>query len=188
MHRQGAIDSNMFSMKSLPRISLFLVVALVSSCTFHGQLTPTSGPLARHGTVAIPASFTWSGSGAGKVSVTMPDGEICAGRYFTATEGTSSSSHGQSNGFYSAEGSTSYSGRYAGNRYDETMNSSVNGYSNANSMGYSHSSSDIGYGSAIVTGSKGTVITLNYQTSRSSPTHGQGSGHDNRGNFYTIVY
>jgi hypothetical protein len=175
-------------MKRILIISAPIAALLCQSCTFNAQLTPTSGPLARQGIAALPAAFTWSGSGSGKITVSMPDGEICAGRYFTAVEGTSSTSFGQSSGSYYGQGTSSYSGSYAGNPFSGNSSSSMNGYSNENSMEYSNSSSDIGYGRAVATGSKGTVITVNYQTSRSSPTHGQGSARDNKGNFYTIVF
>jgi hypothetical protein len=175
-------------MKNCIKATLPLIVTMMCSCTFNAQLTPTSGPLSRQGVAALPAAFTWSGSGSGKITVTMPDGEVCAGRYFTAVEGTSSTSYGQSSGSYYGQGTSSYSGMYGGNPFNGTSNSSMSGYSNTNSMGYSSSRQNISYGRAVATGGKGTVITVNYQTSKSSPTHGQGSGYDNRGNFYTIVF
>lgn len=175
-------------MKQILLIIAPLAVTLFPSCTFNAQLTPTSGPLSRQGVAALPAAFTWSGSGSGKITVTMPDGEVCIGRYFTAVEGTSSTSYGQSSGSYYGQGSTSYSGMHGGNSFNGTSNSSMSGYSNTNSMVYSSFRPNISYGRAVATGGKGTVITVNYQTSKSSPTHGQGTGYDNRGNFYTIVF
>jgi hypothetical protein len=165
-----------------------LMTAILCSCSFNAQLTPTSGPLARQGIVALPVAFTWSGSGSGKITVTMPDGEVCVGRYFTSVERSSSTSYGQSSGSYYGQGTSSYSGMYDGNPYNGTTNSSMSGYSNSNSMGHSSSGPNIDYGRAVATGGKGTVITVNYQTSKSSPTHGQGTGYDNKGNFYTIVF
>ncbi len=175
-------------MKSWKLIALALSASLTCSCTFNAQLTPTSGPLARQGVAALPATFSYTGSGSGKITVTMPDGEVCTGRYFTAVEGSSTSSFGNSSGNFYGQGSSTYSGTYGGDPYYGSSNSNLSGYSNTNYSGYSSSSSNIGNGNAVATGTKGTVITMNYQTSRSSPTHGQGNGHDNRGNFYTMVF
>lgn len=182
------VPTPQLKMKSWKLIALALSASLTCSCTFNAQLTPTSGPLARQGVAVLPASFTYTGSGSGKITVTMPDGEVCTGRYFTAVEGSSTSSFGNSSGNFYGQGSSNYSGTYGGSPYYGSSNSTLSGYSNTNYSGYSNSSSNIGYGKAVATGSKGTVITINYQTSRSSPTHGQGNGQDNRGNFYTMVF
>ena len=162
-----------FEMKKYLKLTIATILAVVfSSCsqTLHTQLTPTSGPLARQGVSSLPATFTYNGSGSGAVTVTMPDGEICTGRYSTIVRGSNSRVSGSSYSNYSLYpsnasiyGSTSYSGR--GSTYSNDQQ-----------------------GRAIVTGNKGRVITINYVTSANSPTHGHGTGYDNRGNNYTIVY
>lgn len=173
----------------IPALKLVSLSAfLMCSCTFNAQLTPTSGPLVRQGITALPAKFVWAGTGSGKVTVTMPDGEICSGRYFTVAEGYSSASYGQSSGSFYGQGYGSFNGSYGGLPLYGQGYESMSGYSNSNSMSLSNTSRNEQYGRAVATGTKGTVITMNYVTSRSSPTHGHGTGHDNKGNLYTIVY
>lgn len=158
--------------------NLFSVITIslvyLTSCTFKTQFTPTSGSLARKGITSIPAQFTWNGTGSGKVTVTMPDGEVCNGRYSTIARGTRSSHFGSH--------MSSYHGGSAYSPYSRSMH----GYG-----AYSGSSSHYQnqqYGQGILTGNRGRVIKFRYTTSMDSPTHGHGSGSDNRGNFYSIVF
>lgn len=175
-------------MKILAPSIVSLSAFLMCSCTFNAQLTPSAGPLARQGITSLPAQFVWAGTGSGKVSVTMPDGEICSGRYFTVAEGSHSTRYGQSSGSFYGQGNSSYSGSYNGQPFNGQAYNSMSGYYNSNSMTLSNTSRNEQYGRAVATGTSGTVITMNYVTSQSSPTHGHGTGHDNKGNLYTIVY
>ncbi len=154
-------------MKITPIAAVGCLLCL-ASCNFKTELTPTSGPLAQKGVQSLPASFTWNGSGSGKVTVTMPDGEVCTGRYSTIAGGSQSSGY--------AYGSGSSYGAYG------------NTYSNSSAYGSSRTISNEQHGKAVARGSKGTVLTLNYVTSAANPTHGHGTGFDNKGNRYTIVF
>lgn len=175
-------------MKTLALTLVSLPVFLMCSCTINAELNPTSGPLAKQGVTALPAHFVWSGGTSGKISVTMPDGEICSGRYFTVVEGSRSTSYGQSSGSFYGQGYGSFGGSYGGQPLYGQSYQSTNGYSNSNFMAVSSTSRNEQYGRAVATGTKGTVLTINYVTSKNSPTHGHGTGHDNKGNYYALVF
>jgi len=151
-------------------LSVLSLAVICSSCTVTTSFTPTSGPLAQQGVTSIPAKFTWNNSGSGKVSIVMPDGEICKGRYSTVARGTISSVYG--------------------NSYGSTYSSSSYGTYNSNGSfsGTATSLENEQHGQGMVTGNRGTVLRFSYTTSARSPLHGHGSGSDNKGNRYSIVY
>lgn len=158
-------------MRTLASLTVMLIFP---SCTLTKQvsLTPTSGPLAKRGITSVPAEFTWNGSGAGGVTVYMPDGEVLNGRYSTIAQGYNTYSTGSAMASASAYGTGGY----------------ATGYGSSNYYGRSSSYSNQQFGRALAKGNKGTVITIDYTTSQSAPTSGQGSGFDNRGNKYTLIY
>lgn len=153
-----------------------LALSIVSnSCTISRSFTPVSGPLAQQGVIAIPVKFTWSGSGSGKVEVVMPDGEVCTGRYSTIARGSTSLFQGNSFGSsYTTSGYSPY------NSYSTNSSGIYSGISS------SHENEQQGEG--LVIGNRGTVLKFSYTTSASNPLHGHGSGYDNKGNRYSIVY
>jgi hypothetical protein len=158
------------------------VFAFLASCApskplvVDASLIPTSGQLAEKRITALPVQFTYNGSGSGDVKVTMPDGEICIGRYTTVASGTNYSHSGSSN-FTITDDSyrygTSYRPEYTG---QQTYSSNSAIRSNQQS------------GRALASGNKGTIVQFEYVTSISNPLHGQGRGFDNRGNKYTMIY
>jgi len=111
----------------------------------------------------LNASFTWGGSGKGKLTIVMPDGEQCTGEYVTVPEG--SSTWGSVFGtVYGPGGSVSGS-----------------------ATGYSVSVEGKQKGTAIATSNKGTVIECEYVTSSWSP-QGYGACQDNKGTVYRLMF
>lgn len=114
--------------------------------------------------LVLPARFYYSGGGTGRAEIRLPDGEICIGEYVTIVGG-----------------STSW-GNIFGSVYSPTGSASGLAHS------FSGNIDNLQKGTAIGTGSNGTIIECEYLTSAWSPTDGYGACHDNRGNKYKLMF
>lgn len=72
-------------MKKVILIGLILAsVLIISGCKMKATMYPVSGPLVDSGQAKpIPVEYSWDGSGHGKITFYMPDGEVCQGEYTT---------------------------------------------------------------------------------------------------------
>lgn len=123
------------------------------------MVVPISGPLSENPNV-INAEFTYNGSGHGDLTVVLPDGEVCKGKYTTIPEGTITS---ESRFFFSP-------------------------YVYANYFGNAYLIENKQYGQGLLIGNRGTIMQLEYFTSSRNPTHGYGIATDNNGNIYKILF
>jgi hypothetical protein len=103
----------------------------------------------------LDAKFTWAGNGSGKITLTLPDGEVCTGRYATVVGGIMSPEVVEAQGDAVAISSASMS---IGN---------VRGLQTSRAM---------------LAGTRGTIIDFEGYTSGANPTHGFGRAKDHHGN------
>jgi hypothetical protein len=129
---------------------------LLASCTLTARLYDLS-----NGQV-VPAEFSYTGSGAGRIRVTLSDGEALTGEYATIPGG-STAWGSVFNSVYGPAGSSSGAGTMVASSYDNMQK-----------------------GSAVVTGPKGTVLQCEYVTSLSM--HGHGACSDNHGKQYRLMF
>ena len=147
------------------RILLSLAVIALSfsgltSCTLTAQAYPVAGPAVASGKV-LTAKFTWDGNGSGTVTLTMPDGEICTGRYATVVGGVISPQIVAAAGSTVAVSSASVS------------TGDVRGLQTSRAM---------------LVGDRGTMVEFEGYTSGRSPTHGFGQAKDNKGSVWKIIW
>jgi hypothetical protein len=65
-----------------------IALPIISGCTMKASMYPVSGPLVDSGQAKpIPVKYTYNGSGHGKITFYMPDGEVCEGEYTTVSDG-----------------------------------------------------------------------------------------------------
>jgi len=140
---------------------LFIFASLVvfSGCVYHATVVPIEGPLSQDPKV-LDATFTWNGSGHGQMTIVLPSGEVCKGKYTTVPDGVVASGTGM---LFSQAAYANYFG--SGVRLENKQ-----------------------FGQGILVGDKGTTIQVEYVTSASSPTHGYGLAKDSNGNIYKIIY
>lgn len=146
-------------LKKFILVSLILFALTLSGCTVSANLFPIEGPLAQSSeAVVIPCSFTYNGFGIGKVTITMPDGEVLKGKYVTRDN----SAYGMN---FGSMFSRNYYAQYYGNSF---------------------SFSGCQYGSFVATGDKGTVLQGEYWVNLTN--HGSGFAKDNHGNLYKFMW
>jgi len=142
---------------------LLLAAATLScgtSCTLTAKAYPVAGPAVRTGQI-LTAKFTWSGSGSGQVEVTMPDGEVCTGRYSTIVGGVVSPQIVAGAGSTVAVASASVS------------SGSISGLQTSRAM---------------LVGTRGTMLDFEGYTSGANPTHGFGQAKDNKGSVWKLIW
>ncbi len=135
-------------------------VALITSCTLTAKAYPVSGPAVADGKV-LDAKFTWAGNGSGTVTLTMPDGEVCTGRYATVVGGIMSPEIVAAQGAAVAVSSASIS------------TGDIRGLQTSRAM---------------LMGNRGTVVDFEGYTSGASPRHGFGRAKDNKGNVWKVIW
>ncbi len=153
------------------KIIIFLIsilAALSTACTT-ATLYPVEGPLSKLQPLPIlKASVDGILGNTGEITMTLPDGEQCTGKW--------SSIAPMSFGFSSATAS----GRATNGM--STIWSTVygSGFSMGNLPG-------VNKGEAMLVGNKGTVIQVEFYTG-SGTANGAGVAKDNKGNIYKVLF
>lgn len=145
-----------------------LVIVAFSGC-ITARLYPIQGPLSTQ--VPLPileAKVSGVMGNSGKISVVLPDGENCSGRWSSMAPTQFSYSAGSAN----ATATTGMSSVWA------TVYGS--GFSISNAPG-------VNKGEAMIVGNKGTVIQVEFYTG-SGTASGSGVAKDNKGNIYKLIF
>jgi hypothetical protein len=140
---------------------VLLCVIPLSSCVLTARAYPVAGPAVKAKSI-LTAKFTWAGGGTGKVTVKMPDGEICEGRYATVVGGIISPE-------MAAIGANS------------TVAVSSASVSTGDIRGLQTSR-------AMLAGDRGTIMEFEGYTSGANPTHGFGIAKDDKGSVWKIIW
>jgi len=146
-----------------------LVCAITTSCSITANLYPLEGPLSRVSPLpVIPAKVSNVTADSGPITLTMPDGEICTGRWsvvapkfaaYGSHSGSGTVSSGLNQAFVTAHGSSVVHGIKPG----------------------------INKGQAMLTGDRGTVMEVVFLVG-SGTASGYGAAKDNRGNIYKLLF
>lgn len=136
---------------------LALVAPLISSCTLTATAYPVKGPAANEGVILEPR-FTYAGGGAGKVSVDLPSGEHCSGRYATVVGGVVSPL-----------------------ALEHAPDAAAASVDSGRPLGLQTSR-------AILVGNQGTMIDFEGYTSGANPRHGFGVARDNHGSVWKLIW
>lgn len=146
-------------MKTL--ITYITLVLLVTGCTTTASLYPVKGPLSEQKPLQVLTAHVDGIMGnTGSISLTMPDGELCKGKW--------SSAAGMAVGYGTVNLFSQYGSVFG------------SGFSVANQPG-------VNRGEAIIVGNKGTIIEVEFYTG-SGTANGFGLAKDNHGNIYKVLF
>ncbi|MGH9688799.1 MAG: hypothetical protein ACRD5K_17085 [Candidatus Acidiferrales bacterium] len=151
-------------MKRTSKLFLALLSALLMcGCVYHAKFYPVQGPLAAEKPVPI-ASARITGSNSGGILLTLPDGEVCQGRWRAVSTPATSPLQSDWDSVYG------------------------NGFYVAHVLGAEL------YAQATLSGNRGTVLQLEVYRSESTgdPGHDQrgpvrGVAQDNHGNTFKVA-
>jgi len=156
-------------MKPIRLFFAFGMLASLASCSITANLYPVEGPLSKVVPLpVIPAVVSNVTSDSGPIELTMPDGEVCKGRWSVvapkfAAVGTHSTTGTVSSGidqaFLRVHGTSVVRGIQPG----------------------------INRGQAMVTGTRGTVMEVAFLVG-SGTASGYGVATDNHGNVYKLLF
>jgi len=142
-------------------ITYITLVLLVTGCTTTASLYPVKGPLSEQKPLPVLTAHVDGFMGnTGSISLTMPDGELCKGKW--------SSAAGMAVGYGTVNLFSQYGSVFG------------SGFSVANQPG-------VNRGEAILVGNKGTIIEVEFYTG-SGTANGFGLAKDNHGNIYKVLF
>jgi len=142
-------------------LSIGLVVVSLCGCSTTANLYPVKGPQSEVKPLpVIRARVDGIMGNSGGLSLTMPDGEVCKGKWSSAAGMSVTYGSGT---LFSQYGSAYWSGYTVGNKPGENR------------------------GQAIVIGERGTVIEVEFYTG-SGTANGFGLAKDNKGNIYKVLF
>jgi hypothetical protein len=132
-------------------------------CVYHARFYPVRGPLAMQTPIPVPRAKLTGPFNSGSISLTLPDGEVCKGRWHAASAPASNSLQSAWDSVY---GQGFYVAHVLGARY---------------------------YAEATLRGNRGTVLNVEMYRSETSddPGHDErgpvlGVARDNHGNTFKI--
>lgn len=135
------------SLKKVGRLCLAVLSAsLMCGCVYHARFYPVKGPLAEETPVPVPRARLTGPLNSGSISLTLPDGEVCKGRWQAASTPASSPLQSVWDSVY---GKGFYVAHVLGARY---------------------------YAQATLRGSRGTVLKVEMYRSETSDDPGLTSG------------
>jgi hypothetical protein len=159
----------MLTMKEYRAYALFILFSILSGCSTTATLYPINGPLSKMQPLPVlTATADGIMGNTGNISLTLPDGEFCKGRWssiapmdvnYSTALATSTTTNGMSSVWATVYGS---------------------GFSVNNLAG-------VNKGEAVLVGDKGTVIQVEFYTG-SGTANGAGVAKDNKGNFFKVLF
>ncbi|MFH1519996.1 MAG: hypothetical protein ABIE75_05470 [Candidatus Omnitrophota bacterium] len=154
---------------NLKSIILFMLAVSFAGCTTTAMMYPVEGPLSKQTPLPVlKAKVDGIMGNSGNISLVMPDGEMCSGRWssiaptstsFSTTSGTGSVTSGLSSAWATVYGS---------------------GFVTQNTPG-------VNKGEAMLVGDKGIVIQVEFYTG-SGTANGTGVAKDNQGNVFKVLF
>lgn len=149
--------------------TLVLFIALLSGCSTTATLFPVDGPMAKLSPPPVlNATVDGITGNSGNVSLTMPDGERCKGRWSSIAPMSYRRNTGSATGTAS-DGMTSVWGTVYGSSVSVGNVPGVN------------------KGEAMLIGERGTVMQIEFYTG-SGTANGTGVAKDNKGNIYKVLF
>ena len=148
---------------------LFILVSILLGCSTTATLYPIDGQLSKIKPLPILTAIVDGITGnTGNISLTLPNGEFCKGRWssiapmsvdFSTVSATGTATNGMSSVW-----ATVY----------------VSGFSVSNLAG-------VNKGEAVLVGDKGTLIQVEFYTG-SGTANGSGVAKDNKGNIFKVLF
>ena len=157
-------------MKKQSSVLLVLLGLLImAGCATTATLYPVQGPLAQQASVqTIEARVDGIMGNSGKITLTMPDGEVCKGRWSSVAPAFTTYSSAQASGSVSSGLANVWASVYG------------NGFAIGNVAG-------VNRGQAVLMGTRGAVIQVEFLTG-SGTANGYGVAVDNKGNTYKVLF
>lgn len=156
-------------MKLFKAIVFAILAAQLAACSTTATLYPVDGPLSKQQPLPVlTATVDGIMGNTGGISMTLPDGEQCTGKW--------SSIAPMSVGFSSA----SASGAATNGMASVWTTVYGSGFSVRNLPG-------VNKGEAMLVGDRGTVIQVEFYTG-SGTANGTGVARDNKGNIYKVLF
>jgi len=145
----------------LKNITALCTILLFISCTTTATFYPIQGPLSEQKPIPVlVANVDGIMGNTGNINLTMPDGEICKGKWSSAA------------GMQVSVGTV--------NLFSQYGSALGTGYSVTNAAG-------VNRGEAILIGERGTQIEVEFYTG-SGTASGYGLAKDNHGNIYKLLF
>jgi hypothetical protein len=156
-------------MKLYKVLGVVISATLLAACSTTATLYPIDGPLSKQQPLPIlTATVDGIMGNTGGISMTLPDGERCTGKW--------SSIAPMSVGVSTASASGS------------AINSMTSVWTTVYGSGFSLSNlPGVNKGEAMLVGDRGTVIQVEFYTG-SGTANGSGVAKDNKGNIYKILF
>lgn len=154
----------------MKKILIFIITCLVfTSCSKTVFLYPYSGPIVENKNVRVlKAKASGITGNTGKITITLPSGEVLNGRWASMAPMEVTYSQGSSRG-YASDGMRSIWAKVYGS-----------GYTIRNKPG-------VNKGEAYLVGSKGITLEIEFYTG-SGTANGTGVAKDNKGNIYKVIF
>ncbi len=151
------------------RLTIMLVAAVVSGCSATATLFPIQGPMSKLSPLPILKARADGITGnTGNISLTMPDGELCKGRWSSIAPMAYRASTASAAVTTVGDMASVWSAVYG------------SGFSMANVPG-------VNRGEAVLVGDRGTIIQVEFYTG-SGTANGTGVAKDNKGNIYKMLF
>lgn len=156
-------------MRLLKKIATVMVVAAIAGCSTTATLYPVDGPLSKQQPLPVlTANVDGIMGNSGGISLSLPDGELCTGKW--------SSIAPMSVGFSTATASGS------------TTNGMASVWTTVYGSGFSmRNQPGVNKGEAMLVGNRGTVIQVEFYTG-SGTANGTGVAKDNKGNVFKVLF
>ena len=159
-------------MKKVSCCTLLVIAMLLLSlagCSTTAMLYPVEGPLSqKHPPIVLEARADGITGNTGNISLTLPDGENCKGKWSVIAPLSVGISTVSANSTFTSGIASAWGTVYG------------SGYTIRNVPG-------VNRGEAILVGDKGTTIQLEFYTG-SGTANGIGAARDNRGNIYKVLF
>lgn len=156
-------------MKKLRLIELSILALLFTACSTTLDIYPVEGPLADDADVPVlKAKANGIMGNSGTVSLTLPDGEFCEGRWSSIAPQAVGATTGMASGYGAAGMQSAWASVYG------------------SSFAF-HNKPGVNRGEAVLVGDRGTRILVEFLTG-SGTANGVGVATDNRGNTYKVLF
>lgn len=153
----------------MKKLLLIMLCLGLVGCSTIATLYPIEGPLSKQSPLPTPiAKINGILGNTGTISLVLPDGEVCNGRWSSIAPMSTGFSSGSASGLATSGLSSTWATVYG------------SGYSLANVPG-------VNRGEAMLVGDRGTVIQVEFYTG-SGTANGTGVAKDNKGNIYKVLF
>lgn len=148
---------------------LALLVVLLSGCSTTATLYPVEGPLARQKPLPVlTAKVEGILGNTGEISMTLPDGEFCTGKWASVAPTSAGIGVGTTAGTVTSGMASAWASAYGTGLYAGIL-------------------PGVNRGEAMLVGERGTVIQVEFFTG-SGTANGTGVAKDNKENIFKVLF